>query len=175
MTQRSQETVVGRITSVFGVKGWLKVYSYTDPLEGILNYRNWTAVFDGKRIPVKLEDGRRHGPGIVVKLRGIDDRDLAMTYCGADLVVPTSDLPPLPEGEYYWHQLEGLVVESVDGENLGRVSHLIETGSNDVLVVQATESSIDQRERLIPYLPGQVVTSVDLAGGVIRVDWDVEF
>lgn len=175
MTQRSQETVVGRITSVFGVKGWLKVYSYTDPLEGILKYRNWTAVFDGKRVPVTLEEGRRHGPGIVVKLRGVDDRDLALTYCGADLVVPTSDLPPLPEGEYYWHQLEGLVVESVEGENLGRVSHLIETGSNDVLVVQATERSIDQRERLIPYLPGQVVKSVDLTEGLIRVDWDVEF
>lgn len=175
MTQRSQETVVGRITSVFGVKGWLKVYSYTDPIEGILKYRNWTAVFDGRRVPVKLEDGRRHGPGIVVKLQGVDDRDQALAYCGADLVVPTAELPALEEGEYYWHQLEGLTVETGAGENLGRVSHLIETGSNDVLVVQATEASIDQRERLIPYLPDQVVRSVDLDAGRILVDWDVEF
>jgi 16S rRNA processing protein RimM len=163
------------LTAVFGIKGWLKVYSYTDPLEGILNYRNWTAVFEGKRMPLKLEDGRRHGPGIVVKLKGIDDRNIAATYCGADIVVPTEDLPALPEGEFYWHQLEGLRVETAGGEDLGRVSHLIETGSNDVLVVQSTETSIDQRERLIPYLPEDVVKSVDLAGELILVDWDPEY
>ncbi|WP_166251601.1 ribosome maturation factor RimM [Marinobacter salicampi] len=175
MTQGSQETVVGRITAVFGIKGWLKVYSYTAPLDGILNYRNWTAVFEGKRVPVKLEEGRRHGPGIVVKLKGVDDRNTAMTYCGADIVVPTSDLPELPEGEFYWHQLEGLRVESVEGEVFGKVDHLIETGANDVFIVRATDDSIDQRERLIPYLPDQVVKSVDLAAELIVVDWDPEF
>lgn len=166
---------MGRITAVFGIKGWVKVYSYTDPLEGILNYRNWTVVLDGKRIPVKLEEGRRHGPGIVVKLQGVDDRNAAMTYGGADIVVPTEDLPQLPEGEFYWHQLEGLKVETAEGEDLGRVNHMIETGSNDVLVVHSTETSIDQRERLIPYLPDQVVRSVKLSEGLIVVDWDVEF
>ncbi|MBS3803117.1 MAG: ribosome maturation factor RimM [Oleiphilaceae bacterium] len=175
MTRRSQETVVGRITAVFGIKGWLKVYSYTDPLDGILGYRNWTAVFEGKRVPLKLEEGRRHGPGIVVKLKGIDDRNIAMTYCGADIVVPTTDLPALPEGEFYWHQLEGLRVETLDGQELGSVSHLIETGSNDVLVVQSTETSIDQRERLIPYLPEDAVSRVDLAEGLLLVDWDPEY
>ena len=175
MTKGSQETVIGQVTSVFGVKGWLKVYSYTEPKEGILNYPNWTLILNGQRIPAKLEDGRRQGQGIVVRLKGIDDRDVARTYCGADIKVPTSELPALPEGEYYWHQLEGLMVYTPDGECLGRVDHLMETGSNDVLVVRATDESIDQRERLIPYLPEQVVRAVSLADSTMTVDWDPEF
>ena len=175
MTQNSQETVIGRITSVFGVKGWLKVFSYTDPKEGILNYPDWTLDLDGKRIPAKLEEGRRQGQGIVVRLKGIDDRDIARTYCGAEVRVSTAELPELPEGEYYWFQLEGLEVVTADGECLGEVHHLMETGSNDVLVVRATAGSIDQRERLIPYLPDQVVQGVDLAAKRMVVDWDPEF
>ncbi|PSF10644.1 ribosome maturation factor RimM [Marinobacter fuscus] len=175
MTQTSQETVIGRITSVFGVKGWLKVFSYTDPKEGILDYRDWTLLLDGKRIPIKLEDGRRQGQGIVVRLKGIDDRDLARSYCGAEIRVPTEQLPELPEGEFYWHQLEGLEVITIGGECLGKVHHLLETGSNDVLVVRATPASIDQRERLIPYLPDQVVRDVDLPASRLVVEWDPEF
>jgi len=167
--------VIGRITSVFGVRGWLKVYSYTDPREGILNYRNWTLILDGRRIPARLEEGRRQGQGIVVKLKGIDDRDQARSYCGADVRVPVSELPELPQGEYYWYQLEGLEVTTVSGVCLGRVSHLMETGANDVLVVRACPGSLDQRERLIPYLPEQVVREVDLAAGRMIVDWDPEF
>ena len=175
MTQNSQETVIGRITSVFGVKGWLKVFSYTDPKEGILNYPEWTLDLDGKRIPAKLEEGRRQGQGIVVRLKGINDRDLARTSCGAEVRVSTAELPELPEGEFYWFQLEGLDVYTVDDECLGKVHHLMETGSNDVLVVQATAGSIDQRERLIPYLPGEVVQNVDLDSKRMVVDWDPEF
>jgi 16S rRNA processing protein RimM len=175
MTQTSQETVIGRITSVFGVKGWLKVYSYTDPKEGILDYPDWTLVLDGKRISAKLEEGRRQGQGIVVRLKGIDDREVARSYAGADILVSTAELPELPSGEYYWYQLEGLDVFTVSGECLGKVHHLMETGSNDVLVVRATSGSIDQRERLIPYLPDQVVQRVDLDQGRMVVDWDPEF
>ncbi|WP_298449891.1 ribosome maturation factor RimM [uncultured Marinobacter sp.] len=175
MTQNSQETVIGRITSVFGVKGWLKVYSFTDPIDGILGYTNWVLDLDGKRIPAKLEEGRRQGKAIVVRLKGISDRDLARTYCGAEVKVPTAELPELPEGEFYWRQLQGLDVFTVEGECLGRVDHLIETGSNDVLVVHATAGSIDQRERLIPYLPDQVVREVNLVERKLIADWDSEF
>lgn len=175
MTQNSQETVIGRITSVFGVKGWLKVFSFTDPKEGILDYTDWVLDLDGKRIPVKLEEGRRQGQAIVVRLKGINDRDLARTYCGAEVKVPTAELPELADGEYYWRQLQGLEVFTVEGECLGRVDHLIETGSNDVLVVHATAGSIDQRERLIPYRPDQVVREIDLVERKLVVDWDPEF
>ncbi|MCK0163605.1 ribosome maturation factor RimM [Marinobacter sp. S6332] len=175
MTQNSQETVIGRITSVFGVKGWLKVYSFTDPIDGILGYTNWVLDLEGKRIPAKLEEGRRQGKAIVVRLKGIGDRELARTYCGAEIKVPTAELPELPEGEFYWRQLQGLDVFTVEGECLGRVDHLIETGSNDVLVVHATADSIDQRERLIPYLPDQVVREIDLEARKLVADWDPEF
>ncbi len=167
--------MVGRITSVFGVKGWLKVYSYTDPRDGILNYRHWTLVQDGKRVSAELEEGRRQGQGIVARLKGINDRDIARSYAGAEVRVPRSELPDLPAGEYYWYQLEGLVVFTVEGERLGFVHHMIETGANDVVTVRADDASIDQRERLIPYLPEQVVKEVDLAERRMVVDWDPEF
>lgn len=175
MTQHPQETVIGRITSVFGVKGWLKVYSYTDPKDGVLNYRHWTLVQDGKRFAAELETGRRQGQGIVVKLKGLEDRERAQTYGGAEIRVPIAELPELPKGEFYWYQLEKLSVFTVEGERLGKVHHLMETGSNDVLVVRADDASIDQRERLIPYLPDQVVREVDLATRQLVVDWDPEF
>lgn len=175
MADSAQETVVGRITSVFGVKGWVKVYSYTDPIEGILDYRHWRVSQSGKQVGLEVVEGKRHGPGIVVRLKGVDDRDLARSYCGLDIRVPIDSLPGLPEGEYYWHQLEGLTVATPQGEVLGVVKHLIETGSNDVIVVRPTSTSIDNRERLIPYLPDQVVQSVDLASGTIVTDWDPEF
>src|SRR5690554_1838604 len=122
--------------------------------------------------PLSLHDA------LPILLKGIDDRELARSYGGAEIRVPTELLPELPEGEFYWHQLEGLEVFTVDGECLGKVHHLLETGSNDVLVVHATASSIDQRERLIPYLPDlpdQVVKGVDLENSRIVVDWDPEF
>ncbi len=175
MTQSSQETVIGQITSVFGIKGWLKVFSYTDPKEGILNYRDWTLDLDGRRISVKLEEGRRQGKAIVVRLKDIDNREAALKYCGASVKVATNELPELPQGEFYWFQLVGLDVYTVEGECLGTVHHLLETGSNDVLVVHASTDSIDQRERLIPYLPDQVVKEVDMAGGRMVVSWDAEF
>ena len=176
VSQTERETVLGRVTSVFGVKGWVKVYSYTDPMDNLLDYKGWQLRFpDGRRQQVKLVEGKRHGPGLVARIVGIDDRDQARALCGAEIVVPTSSLPPLPEGEYYWHQLEGLRVETLDGQSLGEVDHLMETGSNDVLVVRADAQSIDDRERLIPYLPGQVIKKVDLAAGRLVVDWDAEF
>lgn len=175
MTQSSPETVIGQITSVFGIKGWLKVFSYTDPKEGILSYRDWALDLDGRRVPVKVEEGRRQGQAIVVRLKNIDDRNVALKYCGAKVIVATHELPELPEGEFYWFQLEGLEVHTVEGECLGTVHHLLETGSNDVLVVHASAGSIDQRERLIPYLPDQVVKEVSLACGRMVVSWDLEF
>ncbi|WP_097461007.1 ribosome maturation factor RimM [Mangrovitalea sediminis] len=176
MSQAEQETVFGRVTSVFGVKGWVKIYSYTDPMENLLEYKRWELRFpDGRRQQVKVIEGRRHGPGLVARLAEVDDRDKARLLCGAEIVVPISSLPPLPEGEYYWHQLEGLSVETLGGQRLGVVDHLMETGSNDVLVVRGDAGSIDDRERLIPYLPSDVVKAVDLAAGKLVVDWDAEF
>ena len=177
--------VIGRFTGTFGVKGWLKVYSYTDPLDNLLDYHYCQiqrhGQIDGHGVwqATQIAEGKTHGKGLIVKLKGIDDPELAATYVGCDIAVASTQLPLLAENEYYWRQLEGLQVivdHSQRGKLvLGRIDHLLETGANDVLVVKGDEHSIDRRERLIPYLPGQVVFDIDLAAQTMRVDWDPDF
>lgn len=168
-------TTVGRITTIYGVKGWVKIYSHTEPMESILKYSPWLLKINGKWQPVKIADGKRHGKGLIAKLAGVDDRDVARQYCGADIAIEKSLLPELEEGEFYWSQLEKLNVITESGVKLGKVSHLIATGSNDVLVVKGKADSIDRKERLIPYLPDQVIKEINLEEGTMRVDWDPEF
>lgn len=169
--------VVGRLGAAHGIKGWLKVYSYTASPENLLGYGDlWMRPADGGAWrPAKRVDGRRQGKILVLRLDGIEDRDQAQLLTGYELAVAKQALPALEAGDYYWHQLQGLVVELTDGRRLGRVDHLLETGANDVLVVRGDADSIDQGERLLPYLPRQVVLDVDLQGGVMRVDWDPDF
>lgn len=171
--------VIGRLTQPYGLKGWIKVHSFTEPMENLLGYRQYLLHRHGQWLEVEQEAGRPHGKGLVVKLRGVDSPEQARLYSGCELAIPAAELPPLEPGEYYWRQLEGLSVWVKAGEGvdrlLGRVDHLLETGANDVLVVRPCEGSIDQRERLIPYLPEQVVLAIDIAAGTLRVDWDPEF
>jgi 16S rRNA processing protein RimM len=168
-------TVIGQITSVYGVKGWLKIYSHTEPMDGILGYKPWLIQRNGQWVTVNVEVSRKHGKGLVAKLEKVDDRDVARQYCGMDIAIERSMLPALDVGDYYWSQLEQLTVYTLSDQVLGKVSHLIETGSNDVLVVKGDSNSIDSRERMIPYLPDQVVKEINLETGTMRVDWDPEF
>lgn len=169
------KTVLGRISSVYGVKGWVKIYSHTDPMENILTYSPWLLKIKGEWKPVEVEASKRHGKGLIAKLAGVDDREIARTYNGIEIAVESERLPDLEEGEFYWSQLENLKVYTESGVLLGKVSHLMETGANDVLVVKGNAESIDRNERLIPYLPDQVIKEIDLETGTIRVDWDPEF
>ena len=166
--------VLGKIYSVHGVRGEVKVYSFTDPLDNLLDYRHWTLRRDAEVRQAELVSGRVQAKSLVVKLKGLDDRDVARTFAGFDICVPRSLLPVLAAGDYYWHQLEGLKVVDQQGQLLGRVDHLLETGANDVLVVRPCPGSLDDRERLLPYTE-QCVQSIDLAGGEMRVDWDADF
>lgn len=173
--------VVGKITGCHGIKGWVKIHSFTDPQENFLKYGGWMLRRRGGTEPIEFDAGKRQGKGLVAHIRGVDDRTTAEGFRGLEVAVAADSLPALEEGDFYWHQLEGLEVwcraaDSTDeGEVLlGRVDYLIETGANDVLVVKATEGSIDDRERLIPYLPGDVVTGVDTEAGRLEVDWFLE-
>lgn len=170
---------IGRITTVFGVKGWLKIHSDTEPPEKILDYNPWWLKTRHGVKKVEIDEGRPHGnDAFVVHIVGLDDRDLARDYCQVDIAVELSQMDELPEGEYYWHQLEGLaVISEFEGQvyRFGTVDRLLETGANDVLSVKPDAESHDQLERLIPYLPGQFVKSVDLESGTIVVDWDPAF
>jgi 16S rRNA processing protein RimM len=178
-----RKTIAGKLTGVYGVKGWIKVHSYTEPLDNIFMYQPWfIADACGKisDIPISIDDHRLHGKGLIVHIKGVDDRDQALNYCQRFIAVDMGTLPLLPEGDYYWEQLKGLQVLSVYGGRdnapvlLGMISDLMETGANDVLVVIPCENSIDKRERLLPYVDAHVM-NVDLAAGTIIVDWDPEF
>jgi len=173
----SSQLTAGRITDCYGIKGWVKIHSYTDPEENLFALGGWMLQRRDSLEPVKFDHWKRHGKGMVAHIAGVDDRTLAESYKGLNIVVEASSLPALEEGDFYWRQLEGLSVwarepgASEERVLLGKVDYLIETGANDVLVVEATGESIDDRERLIPYLPGDVVTRVSLEEAVIEVDW----
>ncbi|CAN5159471.1 ribosome maturation factor RimM [soil metagenome] len=159
--------LLGEVTGVYGLRGWVRIRSATDPMERILDYAPWQVGMD--EAWSEVEAGRRHGGGVIAKLAGVDDRDGAAALVGAEIAVPRSRLPSSGDGEYYWVDLIGLRVVTTAGIVLGEVEQLIATGANDVLVVR------DGRERLIPFLPERVVRAVDLEGGVLEVDWDPDF
>jgi 16S rRNA processing protein RimM len=162
--------LLGRIVGVHGVRGELKLESYTDPRMRIFRYQPWQLGTGSGVVQVAGCQGRAQGKGIVATLPGIDDRDAAAALVGSDIRIPRAALPPAAPGEYYWADLEGLEVVTMQGVPLGRVSHLVATGANDVLVIRD-----GVRERLVPFLPGQFVTEVDIQGGRVVVDWDPDF
>ena len=166
--------VIGKIVSVHGVRGEVKVFSFTDPIDNLLDYKRWTLKRDGDVRQVELAQGRSQNKVLVAKLKGLDDREEARLLAGFDICVPRSLLPDLTDGEYYWYQLKGLKVIDQLGQLLGSIDHLLETGANDVMVVKPCAGSLDDRERLLPYT-AHCVQSVDLAAGEMRVDWDADF
>ena len=166
--------VIGKIVSVHGVRGEVKVFSFTDPIDNLLDYRSWTLRRDGEVRQVELVSGRSQNKVLVAKLKGLDDREEARLLAGFEICVQRSLLPDLTDGEYYWYQLLGLKVVDQLGQLLGRIDHLLETGANDVMVVKPCADSLDDRERLLPYT-GQCVLAVDLEAGEMRVEWDADF
>lgn len=164
-----EPVTIGRIGTPRGVRGEMRVQSFARPPESILDFPSWwVETGDGWEQRV-LEAGRIQSNGIVVALKGCGDRESAAALRHAAVAVPRSALPEPAPGEYYWHDLIGLAVATTEGVELGRVDHLLETGANDVLVVYG------DRERLIPWIQGRVVQSVDLANGRMTVDWDPTF
>jgi 16S rRNA processing protein RimM len=161
--------LVGRIVGVFGVAGALKLHSFTEPRENIFRYRPWFVRLGDETREIAAPKGKAQGKGIVATLPGIDDRDAAAALMGAEVFVRREALPKAAPGEFYWSDLEGLRVRTVEGVELGTVSHLFATGANDVVVVKG------DRERLIPFIRDSVVREIDLAAGTIVVDWDPGF
>jgi 16S rRNA processing protein RimM len=166
--------VMGKIFSVHGVRGEVKVYSFTDPIDNLLGYSTWTLRREGDVRQVQLVSGRSTQKDLVAKLKGLDDRDEARLLAGYEICISRSLLPDLTEDEYYWYQLQGLKVIDQLGQLLGTIDHLLETGANDVMVVKPCQGSLDDRERLLPYT-AQCVLAVDLGVGEMRVEWDADF
>ncbi|MGJ8689643.1 MAG: ribosome maturation factor RimM [Gammaproteobacteria bacterium] len=176
MELEQQELVtMGRIGRLYGIKGWLKLISYTDPQDNILDFKQMSAKIGGRWQTIKMDQSKVHGKGLVAHFVGYDDPDDAKLLTGVELAVSVQELPELDEEEFYWRELNGMQVITVSGQLLGTVAKMLETGANDVLVVQPSEGSIDKRERLIPYLPDQVVREVSRSKRCISVEWEPDY
>lgn len=160
--------IIGRLNGLYGVRGALKVFSYTEPRAAICDYGEWLLWNSGQWQPYNVADGRRHGKTVVARLAGVEDRSAAARLLGADIGIRRETLPEPEPGRYYWADLVGCEVVTVSGQRLGHTKRLFGTVNNDVLVVAG------ERERLLPFIDA-VIRRVDLAGGVITVDWDPDF
>lgn len=165
----SSKIVVGKIAGAYGVKGWLKVFPFTELKENILDFTHWQVEKHRGENAVKVGHGKVHGKFVVVQLEGVDSREQAEGMKGSLVRVDKTDLKKLNKDEYYWADLVGLTVQNLSGIQFGKVESLMETGANDVLVIEG------ERERLVPFILEQVVKSVDLDSKLIVVDWDPEF
>ena len=169
MEDQIERVSLGTISGVFGLQGWLKVYSDTEPRIGIISYKQWWVKGNGEWQSYKLKKGKAHGKGVIVKLDGVDDRNAAELLLGRTIAVTLDQLPELSNDEYYWRDLIGMEVVTNVGVELGVVTSLFATGANDVVVVKG------ERERLIPWVRDQVILSVSLNDRKIVVDWDPDY
>lgn len=160
--------VIGKIVGAFGLLGWVKVESYSREREEVLAYSQWLVRRGHAWQEVDVLDGRRQGQGLVARIAGCDTREAAEVLAGSDIAVHRHQLETPPPGAFYWADLEGLEVTNTRGQVLGTVSHLFETGANDVLVIRS-----GTREILVPYLR-DVILDVDLDRRSLRVDWEVD-
>jgi 16S rRNA processing protein RimM len=164
-----EKVVVGRIDGLYGLHGWVKVYSYTRPMDNIVGYNPWYLKLAGSWRLIELDKGKRHGKTIIAKLRGFDDRNQANRLIGADIAISPNQLRVLSEGEFYWSQLIGLQVVNLKGEFLGIVEHIMETGANDVLVLGG------RREVMVPFVQDDIIKAVRLEEGRIVADWETNW
>ena len=151
------------------------MFSHTDPAEAILDYSPWILRQGGVQREARIAEGQRNGKSIIARIDGVETRESADALIGYEIYVSPETLPTLAQGTWYWFQLEGLRVSNSKGLLLGQVDHLVETGANDVLVVHPVEGSVDDRERLIPYVEGETVISVDRDLGELVVDWEIDY
>lgn len=165
----SERAVVGKITGAYGVRGWVKVFPLTEKREGLLRFRDWFLEKNDQEKAIRLKQGKLHGKYVVAQLEGIESREEAEALKGFKVKADWDQFEKLEEDDYYWSDLIGLVVRVSSGAELGKVVSLMETGSNDVLVIKG------DRERLVPFILGEVIKEVDIEAGEMVVDWDLEF
>ena len=171
---QSDYILLGEISGVSGVKGWVKVFSHTNPRLKITEYKQWHLQKKGEDwYTVKLLNGRAQGKNIVAQLEGINFRDQAEALKGTQIAIHKDQLEALPDNEYYWKDLIGLMVETTEGVELGKIDWIFNTGSNNVLIVK--EQNKEKTERLVPFLMDDVIISIDLENNQMVVDWDPDF
>jgi len=164
---KCKRVLLGHVSGAYGVKGWCRIHSDTEPREAIFEYQPW--LLGDEERPVKVHQGRKQGKQLVAQLEGVFDRDAAEGLTGQNIAVYRDQLPELPDSHYYWADLIGLKVVNQDGLELGSIKEMIATGANDVMLVQG------DRERLIPFVQKQYITQVDLSARRVSVNWDPDF
>ena len=170
MQDEASLIVIGKIVGVYGIKGWFKILSFTRPRENIFNYGPWLVKQNSEWLEIKLLEGKPQGKGLIASLEGITDRNEAMALVSSEIAIDRDQLPAAKEGEFYWHDLIKMQVINKQNEMLGVVTELLETGVNDVLVVEA-----DKQRYLIPYVLDVYIKDVDTEQGVIQVDWQSDY
>lgn len=164
----TEYVIIGKFASTFGIHGWIKVKAYTEFGANILDYHPWYVQREQNTwTPIEVESSRIQGDAVMVKIANIDSPEQARLLTNSTIAIIRSQLPELEENEYYWSDLIGLTVIDQHGKTLGKVAFIMETGSNDVLVVKG------EKEHAIPYLMGKVITSIDLDKQEIHVDWEL--
>lgn len=166
---------LGRVAGVFGVRGWVRVQSYTRPIDNLLDLPRWTLRHQGKETPATLIEGQVQGKGLIAQIGDAEgvpltDRDTAAALIGAEILVDRDDMPEPAEGEYYWADLIGCSVRNEEGVDLGKVDSMTSNGAQDVLVL--TQGEV---ERLIPFVKGPIIKSVDLSQSLIVADWQPDY
>ena len=167
--EASPMVVRGKIVAAQGIQGWVKVLTFTEYVDSLLDYETWYIGNEQSWRPIKVLESNVHGKLVVAKLEGIPDRSAAEKYKGQLIAVSREEMPKQQEGEYYWSDLIGLSVVNLEGYAFGTVDSLLETGANDVLVVKG-----ESGETLMPFI-ASVIQQVDLKGKYIRVDWQADY
>jgi 16S rRNA processing protein RimM len=164
--------LVGQIAGAYGVRGWVRLMSFTDPPENLIHYAPWSLSGPGsQRREVRLVEWRWHGDRLVGRLEGIDDRDAALAINGAQISVPRTALPAAADGTWYWADLIGSEVVNLEGTSLGRLADVMDNGAQDVMVLHADGG----RERLVPFVRDVFVKEIDPASRRITVDWAEDY
>ncbi len=180
MSEKSEQLhILAKITGYYGVKGWVKVYSFTEPRENIVHYPA-LKIRRNKREgwqDIELDSGKVHGKGVIAHFTGYDNRETAASLIGAELAVYRSDFKATAKDEYYWSDIIGMSVVNLEDIKLGQVTRLIETAADDVLVIKPSSDDVqnNSQEILIPFVQGHYIKSVDLDARTILVDWQIEW
>jgi 16S rRNA processing protein RimM len=172
MAEAGEFIPVGKISGVFGVRGSVKVFSYTEPRDNILRYKPLFLKRQGQWIEIDISGGQLQGKAVVMSIRNVTDRDQALPLIGGELAIRREQLKATDQDEFYWADLIGLSVINAEDVVLGKVDHLLETGANDVLVVMQEGT---KAQHLIPFVMDEVVLNVDLENQQIRVEWQSDY
>ena len=168
MSAQDDIVIIGRLGKSYGVHGYLKVQSYTDPPANFLSYEQLLFFHAGQWQSFVVEDKKQQGKDLLIKLDVATDREVAKLYTNDNIGVNAKDLPAAEAGEYYWRDLEGMEVINHKGISLGKVDHLFNTGANDVMSVEG------ERLRYVPFLK-HIVLDVNPTLKQIKVEWDEDF